>query len=297
MTPTAFPPHFEGGIGGYTAAGNLLTRDNVKVSSNANALVNFGAGTKHVFLTIPAWRTDGPVLILTAGATLTEYNQTVLMNNTAAATLTLPPAASNLGLAYQIKKINAALAGTVTIDANASETIDGSTTIVLYVPNDVVTIRCDGTGWRIVAEVRQSHVAKMIRAASQPSVASGSDVKILFDTVDSDNAGIADAVTNLRFDIKRTGKYLVVASWHTGNVMNTGQQANIKVYVNNALAEIGGQQWISTNSQNLSPNYTTMMSLIAGDYVEMRVRHNHVEAAIATLTGSQAPWMFLAEIR
>ncbi len=45
---------WEVGYGTYTASGTTLSRDFVYSSSNANALVNFGAGTKDVFVTYPA---------------------------------------------------------------------------------------------------------------------------------------------------------------------------------------------------------------------------------------------------
>ena len=45
---------WEVGIGTYLGAGPTLSRDTVLESSNANALVNFSAGTKEVFITYPA---------------------------------------------------------------------------------------------------------------------------------------------------------------------------------------------------------------------------------------------------
>jgi len=45
---------WEVGIGTYTLSGTTLSRDTVLSSSNANALVNFSAGTKDVFVTYPA---------------------------------------------------------------------------------------------------------------------------------------------------------------------------------------------------------------------------------------------------
>ena len=45
--------NWEVGIGTYTSP-NQLSRDTVYESSNANALVNFGIGTKDVFVTLPA---------------------------------------------------------------------------------------------------------------------------------------------------------------------------------------------------------------------------------------------------
>lgn len=45
---------WEVGIGTYTASGTTLSRDTVLSSSNGGALVNFGAGSKDVFVTYPA---------------------------------------------------------------------------------------------------------------------------------------------------------------------------------------------------------------------------------------------------
>ncbi len=47
---------FEVGHGTYTQSGQTLSRTTVYSSSNSNALVNFGAGTKNVFVTQPAGR-------------------------------------------------------------------------------------------------------------------------------------------------------------------------------------------------------------------------------------------------
>lgn len=58
---------------GYLTAATTLVRKQVFESSNANALVSFSAGTKDVFVTIPAYRvnratTRGEALAVTWGA-------------------------------------------------------------------------------------------------------------------------------------------------------------------------------------------------------------------------------------
>ena len=45
---------WEVGIGTFTTAGTLLSRSAVLSSSNSGALVSFSAGSKNVFITIPA---------------------------------------------------------------------------------------------------------------------------------------------------------------------------------------------------------------------------------------------------
>lgn len=47
---------WEVGIGTYTASGTTLSRDTVLSSSNSGSLVDFSAGTKDVFVTLPSER-------------------------------------------------------------------------------------------------------------------------------------------------------------------------------------------------------------------------------------------------
>jgi len=58
---------YEVGLGTYTSGGNTLSRTTVLSSSNANALVNFGSGSKDVFVTQPAGRA---VYVDSAGTTV-----------------------------------------------------------------------------------------------------------------------------------------------------------------------------------------------------------------------------------
>lgn len=56
---------------GHLSSGTVLVKDRVFESSNADALVNFSAGTKDVFVTIPAERMDE---IWTSGQQLAMIN-------------------------------------------------------------------------------------------------------------------------------------------------------------------------------------------------------------------------------
>jgi hypothetical protein len=64
-------------------------------------------------------------------------------------TVTLQAASSYVGRILIIKNSGA---GTITVDANASETIDGSLTYSLSLTNSTVQIMSDGTNWKIIAK-------------------------------------------------------------------------------------------------------------------------------------------------
>jgi hypothetical protein len=90
---------------------------------------------------------------LSANTTLDSTHDAILATAGAGGiTLTLPAAASNAGRTYRIIKVDSA-AGAVTIDANASETINGDLTYALKRQYELIEIVCDGSNW-LVSDVR-----------------------------------------------------------------------------------------------------------------------------------------------
>jgi hypothetical protein len=57
--------------------------------------------------------------------------------------------AANSASGHQVWVKNAST-GTITLDANASETIDGTTTRTIPVQYGALQLVCDGTNWHIV---------------------------------------------------------------------------------------------------------------------------------------------------
>lgn len=93
-----------------------------------------------------------PTVTKTSDYTVTLNDDAVFVDTTAGAvTVLLPPAASSTGLTVVLKKISVD-ANTVTVDTNASETIDGELTKMLIVQWQMLRIKSDGTAWFIVGE-------------------------------------------------------------------------------------------------------------------------------------------------
>lgn len=87
----------------------------------------------------------------TANYTAVTTDDVILCDDTSASfTVTLFAASGNSGKVLRIKKTNATLANQVTIDGNASETINGATTTTINTQHEFITIVCDGTNWQIL---------------------------------------------------------------------------------------------------------------------------------------------------
>lgn len=84
---------------------------------------------------------------LSGVGTIGNYTDVVIASGTTY-TLTLPAAATyGLGRLLRVKRTSS---GTITLDGNSSETIDGALTFALSVALSSVSLYCDGSNWHIV---------------------------------------------------------------------------------------------------------------------------------------------------
>jgi hypothetical protein len=83
-----------------------------------------------------------PIVSKTSAYTATINDDVILCDGTF--TVTLPAASTATGCRLNIKNIGT---GTITIDGNGSETIDGSTTLTMGMRYYSYTIVCNGTAW------------------------------------------------------------------------------------------------------------------------------------------------------
>lgn len=95
------------------------------------------------------------IVTKTANYTATANDGTIEGDATSGAiTITLPATASSAGRIYVIKKIDSS-GNAVTVDPNASETIDGATTVSLSSQYSAIIVQCNyaGTAWHKLASI------------------------------------------------------------------------------------------------------------------------------------------------
>ena len=138
----------------YTAKGSILA------ATAASTPANLSVGADNLFLKADSSQSTGliwaspssaglAITSKTANYTATTADDVILCDGTSAAfTITLYAASGNSGKKLVIKKTDTSV-NAITIDGNASETIDGSTTTTLNTQNEVLVIICDGTNWQI----------------------------------------------------------------------------------------------------------------------------------------------------
>lgn len=131
------------------------------IAATANATVTrLGVGSNNQVLTADSAEATGIKWASVAGSPLTVTTKTttytattsddvILVTTGSAWTLTLYAAAGNSGKILTVKKTSSDL-NALTIDGNASETIDGAATTTINTQYETIKIICDGSNWHIL---------------------------------------------------------------------------------------------------------------------------------------------------
>ena len=143
---------------GGTNNASLAVTNGGSIYTDGSKLMNTGAGTSGQYLksngaAAPSW--DNPsgtqTVVSKTNAdspyTVLSSDQNILVDTSGGAiTINLPAAASSNGRILTIKKTSNDFTA-CTIDGNASETIDGSTTTTINTRYESITIICNGSNW------------------------------------------------------------------------------------------------------------------------------------------------------
>lgn len=188
----------------------------------------------------------------------------------AAFTVTLPAAASYTGKHYHIKKTDSST-NAVTIDGNASETIDGATTTTVSLQYETLTIISDGSNWHVV-----NRTYPLVSFSANTSTTAGAtSTPFIYTTEDHDTHNAYSTSTGI-FTVPAgaAGKYSFKWNNYTGSTAAQG-----KIHKNGTAVSTGSSS--IANVACGSGGYT--LSLIAGDTVEIRPETNATATGGATL--------------
>ena len=126
--------------------------DNLRIASGGNVLINTttdnGTDKLQVSGSISGIGMKQAYVTKTGAYTATDADY-IIDCTSGTFTLTLPASSGRTGRILIIKNSGA---GTITVDGNASETIDGATTYSLATQYATVQIVSDGTNWKIISK-------------------------------------------------------------------------------------------------------------------------------------------------
>ena len=111
----------------------------------------------------------------TSSYTIVEADYLVAFNATGGAvTGTLPAAATSDGQIVTVKKTDSSI-NAVTVDGNASETIDGAANVILSWQYESATFMCDATGWHLL----HRYIPRVSRAVNATETMTGAATVLL----------------------------------------------------------------------------------------------------------------------
>lgn len=232
---------WEVGTGTFTTVGTTLSRDSIFASSNAGSAVNWAAGTRDVFCTAPMQSVVGTPRIQgkTGAYTVVASDNGSIINCTSGTFTVSLTAAATLGSGFTCWIWNTSTTSTnaITVDPNASETIDGVATLVLQ-RGEGFQIICDGTNWltgdkktmRGFAENYTPGTARPVASGSNSMAlgvgySTGSNAVALGNAYASGNESLASAIAN------NTSTYGATAA----NSVALGRQAKTSASNSSAL--------------------------------------------------------------
>ena len=164
-------------------------------------------------------RLSQPVLSITGTTSLssTDFGRMHVCTGTSANyTVTLPSPTNNSG-GFIGFIMDGGLTKLVTIAQNASETIDGATSRVMWA-NEIAILYCDGTNW-IKIGGKSTLMACQMYPAGSTTVPNTTFTPVLVDSVTRDNTGAMADTTNHQIKIVRPGAYSIsaLAIWNNVN--------------------------------------------------------------------------------
>lgn len=150
----------------------------------------------------------------------------------------------------------------LTVDANSSETINGTTTRKLYSQFDYIAMVCDGVNWWITDE--KITIAYKYTLAANQSIPTGAWTKILLDSAVQDTAS---AHASNCFTAPQDGYYLAIGQGYLDGYNNT--TAGVACWKNGSWTN--GTQSIDNNGNYTSGPAQALEFLSTGETMQLFV--------------------------
>lgn len=202
---------------------------------------------------------------VTGAVTATIGKLHVCSGTSANYTVTLPAVSGNSGKSIAFI-MSGALTKLVTLDGNASETINGSLTRIMH-DNESCILYCDGAEWKKLAGLSIPMSANISLTSAQ-IIANATLTLCQCNNVIVDIGNMADAA-NYQIIVRRPGLYKVIGSgYFSPDPAATCPRNVIQVYKNGAYlfaAEMGAYHITSY----ATPIGIRMYNLVAGDYFKL----------------------------
>lgn len=247
--------------------------------------------SKGIDLSQAAGFTKRKISSITSNTTLTSTDglEIILADATSGAiTVTLPAAASSSGRTLTIKKTDSSV-NLVTVDGNASETIDGDLTKKIGFQYDFMQISCDGSNWHIVDENRKVMCNAIGKGGSALAIAKATYTTLTTFTLTNDPFGM---FTNSgQIVIKETGWYEYSLECEVEEFISGSGPTVINRYLTIAINNSASCQiFNSYKTGDTGANYHVLpinfkKYLTSGDTLEVRVYIDHTGGSV---TGRQS---------
>lgn len=286
----------------YTHSGTTLTRGTLESSSTGSAITFTSAVVISVIPTAQ-WLTNvenavllGAEIAVTGAVTATVGRMHVCTGTSADYTVTLPAAANCTDMLIGFRMGSASgLTKFVTLDGNASETIDGATTRLMWAEESAI-LRCNGSNWFKIAGKSRSMICALSKTSNQ-SLATQTVVDITLEQTDVDNTGAMADLANDRINIRRAAKYLLLghimwAGTSAGNVRMIGQITNS----NTATAITGHEMSAYTSGVNASCQPYAIVDLLTTSTIKIQGYSDSAGNSIYGASGSDTTQISATEL-
>lgn len=144
-------------VDGRVSKSTLTAKGDLYVATASGVVTRIAVGADNTFLKANSGATEGVSWASPSGSALALSSKTgaytvttsddIIVATSGSWTLTLYAASGNSGKVLRVKNAGS---GVITIDGNASETIDGATTFVMSQQYESIELACDGSNWHVM---------------------------------------------------------------------------------------------------------------------------------------------------